>query len=77
MASWHEALGDPTMADAVLDRVVHNAYKIELKGEDSMRKLRSEIDVAETMRDINQHPAAHPLRGWPTSIGTPGRLPSD
>lgn len=49
VASWHEALGDPTMADAILDRVVHNAYKIELRGEDSMRKLRSEIDVAETM----------------------------
>jgi len=35
--SWHEAIGDPTLADAILDRLVHNAYKIELKG-DSMRK---------------------------------------
>ena len=34
---WHEALGDPTLADAILDRLVHNAYKITLKG-DSMRK---------------------------------------
>jgi DNA replication protein DnaC len=34
---WHEALGDPTLADAILDRLVHNAYKIALKG-DSMRK---------------------------------------
>lgn len=34
---WHEAIGDPTLADAILDRVVHNAYKILLKG-DSMRK---------------------------------------
>ncbi len=49
VANWHEALGDPTMADAILDRVVHNAYKIELKGEDSMRKLRSKIDGTETM----------------------------
>ncbi len=48
VASWHEALNDPTMADAILDRVLHNAYKIELKGE-SMRKLRSKIDVAETL----------------------------
>ncbi len=39
---WHEALGDPTMADAILDRLVHNAYKIELKGE-SMRKSKSKI----------------------------------
>jgi DNA replication protein DnaC len=49
VANWHEALGDPTMADAILDRVVHNAYKIELDGKDSMRRLRSKIDAAETM----------------------------
>lgn len=34
---WHEAVGDQTLADAILDRLVHNAYKINLKGE-SMRK---------------------------------------
>lgn len=34
---WHEALGDPTFADAILDRLVHNAYKIALHG-DSLRK---------------------------------------
>lgn len=49
VANWHEALGDPTMADAILDRVVHNAYKINLKGEDSMRKLRSQIDADQAM----------------------------
>lgn len=37
VAHWHEALGDPTLADAILDRLVHNAYKITLTG-DSMRK---------------------------------------
>ena len=36
---WHEALGDPTLADAILDRLIHNAHKIALKGE-SMRKKR-------------------------------------
>jgi DNA replication protein DnaC len=35
--AWHRHLDDPTLADAILDRLVHNAYKIELKG-DSMRK---------------------------------------
>jgi DNA replication protein DnaC len=34
---WHEALGDPTLADAILDRLVHNAYKMALHG-DSLRK---------------------------------------
>jgi DNA replication protein DnaC len=37
---WHEAIGDATLADAILDRLVHNAHKIALKG-DSMRKRRS------------------------------------
>lgn len=34
---WHDYIGDPTIADAVLDRVLHGAHQIELKGE-SMRK---------------------------------------
>jgi DNA replication protein DnaC len=42
IAKWHEALGDPTLADAILDRLVHDAYKITLKGE-SMRKQKSKI----------------------------------
>ena len=39
---WHDAIGDPTLADAILDRVVHNAYKITLKG-DSMRKRTAKL----------------------------------
>lgn len=37
---WHEVIGNPTLADAILDRLVHNAYKITLKG-GSMRKKQS------------------------------------
>lgn len=37
---WHEGINDATLADAILDRVVHNAYRIELKGE-SMRKIKA------------------------------------
>ena len=37
---WHEVIGNPTLADAILDRLVHNAYKINLKGE-SMRKKKA------------------------------------
>ena len=36
---WHKQIGDPTLADSILDRLVHNAYRIELKGE-SMRKRK-------------------------------------
>jgi len=39
---WHEAIGDPTLADAILDRLIHNAYKITLKG-DSMRKRTAKL----------------------------------
>lgn len=35
---WHELLEEKTLADAILDRIVHNAYKLEIKGE-SMRKV--------------------------------------
>lgn len=38
---WHEVIGDPTVADAILDRLVHNAYRLELKGE-SLRKGKSD-----------------------------------
>ena len=41
ISSWYEFIGDPTMADAILDRVIHNAYKIELKGP-SKRKNKQE-----------------------------------
>lgn len=37
---WHEVIGDPTFADAILDRLVHSAYRITLKGE-SLRKRRA------------------------------------
>ncbi len=39
---WHEQIGDPTLADAILDRLVHSAHKIKLKGE-SMRKKKANL----------------------------------
>jgi DNA replication protein DnaC len=40
VARWHDMIGIPTIADAILDRLVHNAYRIELSG-DSLRKRSS------------------------------------
>jgi DNA replication protein DnaC len=37
---WHEVVNDPTYADAILDRLVHNAHRVELSGE-SMRRTRA------------------------------------
>jgi DNA replication protein DnaC len=42
---WHETIGDPTLADAILDRLIHNAYRINLKGE-SMRKRNAKLTAA-------------------------------
>jgi DNA replication protein DnaC len=40
ITKWHEQIGDPTLADGILDRLVHNAHRIELRGE-SMRKTKT------------------------------------
>ncbi|AZE50416.1 Mobile element protein [Pseudomonas chlororaphis] len=44
---WHALIGDPTLGDAILDRLVHNAYRIELKGE-SMRRRATKLTATET-----------------------------
>ncbi len=43
-STWYEYIGNPTLADAILDRLVHNVHRIELKGE-SMRKARPADDA--------------------------------
>jgi DNA replication protein DnaC len=45
---WHELIGDPTYADAILDRIVHNAHRINLTG-DSMRRTRAR----KASKDVN------------------------
>ncbi len=52
VTSWHAQIGDPTIADSILDRLVHNAHRLELKGE-SMRKKRGK----------RRHLAPHPTPG--------------
>lgn len=47
VGSWHENLGEPTLADAICDRVLHTAHRIELRGE-SLRKPPAPPDDSET-----------------------------
>jgi DNA replication protein DnaC len=44
VAEWHARIPDPTLGDAILDRLIHNAYRLELKGE-SMRKVHSPLTI--------------------------------
>ena len=43
---WHGSIGDETLADAILDRLMHNAHRITLKGE-SMRKKLGKLEALE------------------------------
>ena len=46
VGQWHELINDATVADAILDRLVHNSYRLELKGE-SLRKAKPGLNAAE------------------------------
>jgi DNA replication protein DnaC len=41
--SWHEIIGEPTIADAICDRIIHSAYRIELRGESVRKKYASKF----------------------------------
>jgi DNA replication protein DnaC len=45
VGGWHEKIGEPTLADAVCDRIVHDSYSIVVKGE-SMRKQKGLTEEA-------------------------------
>jgi len=45
--TWHQYLDEPTLADAILDRLVHNAYRLTLQGE-SMRKTAARLTANST-----------------------------
>ena len=63
VGSWHARIGDPTLADAILDRLVHGSHRIELRGE-SMRKLRAQAAAQTT-----QEPELIPLSPSPQEAG--------
>ena len=44
--AWHERIPDPTLADAILDRLVNNAYRLQLSGESQRRLRSSELNSA-------------------------------
>jgi len=44
-ARWHDLIGEPTLADAILDRTIHNAHRLQVTG-DSLRKQNRPKTVA-------------------------------
>ena len=51
---WHDQIGDPTYADAILDRLVHNAYRFELKGESMRRTAARQPSHDEAVDKVDQ-----------------------
>jgi len=43
VAQWYEVIGEQTLADAILDRIVHDAHRIELLGESLRKSLKNKI----------------------------------
>ncbi|WP_233902129.1 ATP-binding protein, partial [Paracoccus denitrificans] len=43
---WHEAIGDPTLADAILDHLVHNTHRLQLAGESMRRRAAKSLDLS-------------------------------
>ena len=61
ITQWHKSIGDATLADAILDRLVHGAYRLELKG-GSMRRAEagSEDDAPPPSEPAPERTSAHP-----------------
>jgi DNA replication protein DnaC len=57
-ATWHEVIGEPTLGDAILDRIVHDAYRLELDGP-SMRKIKASEETVSTSSPVPT-PASRP-----------------
>ena len=54
VSTWHDVIGEPTFADAILDRLVHNTYRLELEGQ-SFRKKTPPKRVTKHARNDNQN----------------------
>ena len=66
LEKWHDIIGEPTFADAILDRIVHNAYRLELDGP-SMRKLKADQQMQSNAQTAANEPVARASAPLPKS----------
>ena len=59
---WHDVIGEPTFADAILDRIIHNAYRLELDGP-SIRKTQADAAMIEAAAMPTDTTAMKPAKG--------------
>ncbi|SRR5581483_4514953 len=67
VSGWHDSLGDATVADAILDRLVHNAHRLELRGESLRRAQRGADEGATASAAVGSDPQAAKMRVSPKS----------
>ena len=75
---WHDVIGDPTLADAILDRIIHNAHRLKFRGELPPPQDRHHSrDLTTQPKDAKPNLTNGRAPPRPTSIGTAGRLQSE
>jgi DNA replication protein DnaC len=55
VAAWHDMIGEPTIADAILDRIIHNAHRIGLEGDSMRRRKPTELLTSDENAEINHN----------------------
>ena len=75
VAQWHTIIGDPTIADAICDRIVHTAHRIELKGE-SVRKLYAQREAVKPGEGHHRRSHLRPDEGEEVRFVRYGGLPA-
>ena len=76
---WHDMIGNPTLADAILDRLLHNAYRIELDGKSKQRRPRANPRIDARKKSDTSFVTTHgdTAKGGQHQIGTPSGLKSE
>jgi DNA replication protein DnaC len=55
VTAWHDMIGEPTIADAILDRIIHNAHRIGLEGDSMRRRKPTELLTSDENAEINHN----------------------